>query len=263
MLISIITPTHAPSAHLDETTKGVLSQELPEGWELEWLIQEDGRNPQLSPARFSDTRFLYEANSDHLGVAMTRNNALRRANGELIQVLDHDDVLLPHALTTLIKAFEDPSIGWAVAQAHDLMPDGSLKEFPPQFDFGRVPAGHINDRVVSNGGQWPVHCASLMLRASLLRAVGGWAALPTDDELSMFTAISELSDGWHFEPITWLYRQYPEQIHRSSWAQKWSVLSREMAVQRAKALRAIGSNASSIDQHSNGDVSVNRSVKDK
>ena len=43
-LISILSSVYGPSAtYLDETIASVQKLALPNGWELEWVVQEDGR----------------------------------------------------------------------------------------------------------------------------------------------------------------------------------------------------------------------------
>lgn len=46
-------------------------------------------------------------------------------------------------------------------------------------------------------GNWPIHCAGLMMRTATLRALGGWAATPADDDLAMFAALSKVVDGYN------------------------------------------------------------------
>jgi hypothetical protein len=73
-LISVITAVHKPVAeYLREAANSVAAQRLPEGWELEWLVQEDGDTPT---ARELAVGALYEANGAGLGTATTRNLAL-------------------------------------------------------------------------------------------------------------------------------------------------------------------------------------------
>ena len=53
--ISIITAAYAPLAdYFTETIESVVSQELPRGWDLEWLVQEDGETPGLQAPQSAD-----------------------------------------------------------------------------------------------------------------------------------------------------------------------------------------------------------------
>lgn len=241
-LVSIITAAHVNSAEfIDATIASVGEQVLPPGWELEWIVQEDGAAPAFAD-RFAEVEGVqFAANTAQLGVASTRNLALARAAGDLVQVLDSDDLLLPDALATLIPRFADPSIHWAVGQADDLMPDGARKAWAGEVvPFGVIPAGSMNAWATDHGGNWPIHCAGLMLRATSLRAVGGWAGTPYDDDIVMFAALSDLADGYQEEAVTWLYRQHAGQLTRASEGNRWSEYGRRIALQRAAAIRLAG-----------------------
>lgn len=239
-LVSILSPVYAPRAdYLPETIASVRALVLPNGWELEWIVQEDGDAPALA-GLFEGVEFArYEANGQRMPLSHTRNLALSRARGDLAQVLDHDDILLPHALSTLIPRFAQARVQWAVGQADDLLPNGERKSFPPAVPFGILPAGSVNDWAIDNGGNWPIHCAGLMARTATLRAIGGWVGVPIDDDIAMFAALCEVGDGYHEPTVTWLYRQHPQQTHRSAeWIAR-SAEGRRIALERVAALRHV------------------------
>ena len=144
-LISIITAAYAPTAdYLRETADSIAALKLPSGFELEWVVQEDGDLPELAEFFESIPFARYEANRRQYGVAITRNFALGRASGVLLQALDQDDVLMPGAFTTLIPRFRQHRIHWAIGQADDLMPNGSRRAYPSRIPFGLMKAGQVN-----------------------------------------------------------------------------------------------------------------------
>ena len=144
-LISILSSVYGPSAtYLDETIASVRNLALPDGWELEWVVQEDGAEPSLADRLKSLEIVNYQANNAQLGIAITRNLALSRVSGSLVQALDHDDILLPRALTTLIPHFDDRRVQWAIGQADDLLPDGTREVYKSAIPFGLTPAGAMN-----------------------------------------------------------------------------------------------------------------------
>lgn len=239
--VSIITATYGPKAdYLADTVQSVRDQQLPEGWELEWLIQEDGAQPRLADAVNGLPGVHYAANHAQVGSAATRNFALARATGELIQVLDHDDMLLPGALATLVPRFDDPQLGWAVGQADDLMPDGARRTYESALPFGPIAPGAVNDWAIEHAGNWPIHCAGLMLRTNLVRALGGWVASPIDEDVIMFSAMSELVPGYNDPATTWLYRQHAQQTSKTETSQRHSPTARRIALQRIEALSTVG-----------------------
>jgi glycosyltransferase involved in cell wall biosynthesis len=237
--ISVITAAYGPSAHyLAETSRSVQAQQLPPGWSLEWVVQEDGDDPVLAGTLGAHAR--YDRNGTRLGIAATRNLALARATGALVQNLDHDDVLLPHAVATLVHRFEEHPIHWAVGAADDLLEGGARRSWDSALRFGLIPAGHVNQWAERHGGNWPVHGGGLMMRADTLRAIGGWTGIPVDDDLAALAAISELADGWNDRTVTWLYRKHPAQATRNSLYPGLEDTGRRIALQRAKALRNTG-----------------------
>src|SRR5579859_6229856 len=268
-LLSIITAAYSPTAtFLSETMASVAAQEMPDGWELEWIVQEDGPKSSLVDTLKSLDIVQYRANGDKLGIAPTRNFALSRASGSLIQALDQDDVLLSGHLATLISRFMEYPIHWAVAQADDLLPDGTRRAYPSDIPFGVQPAGDINKWAVQHGGNWPIHCAALMMRTSSVRALGGWVGIPYDDEVALFAALSEITDGYYDEAITWLYRHHALQVHRTETARYRSADCRRVALQRAVAVRAAGirldmNATTSLERDWNKDVYVGPAIKDQ
>ncbi|MBP2337398.1 glycosyltransferase involved in cell wall biosynthesis [Saccharothrix coeruleofusca] len=261
--ISVITAAYGPSAHhLAEAARSVQAQQLPPGWSLEWVVQEDGDNPVL--ANMLGAHAHYDRNGTRLGIAATRNLALARATGALVQNLDHDDVLLPHALATLIARFEQHPIHWAVGAADDLLEDGTRQSWDSALPFGLIPAGHVNQWAEQHGGNWPVHGGGLMMRTDTLRAIGGWTGIPVDDDLAALAAISELADGWNDRTVTWLYRKHRAQTTQNSLYAGLEDTGRRIALQRAKAIRNIAgptlSTGAAFDSDS-ADVEVGPNIK--
>ena len=103
-LVSIITPTWACADFIAETIGSVQAQTY-QNWEL--LIQDDCSKDNtlevIKPFMEADRRIKYECNSKNSGAAITRNNALRRANGRWIAFLDSDDLWLPKKLEHQLK----------------------------------------------------------------------------------------------------------------------------------------------------------------
>jgi glycosyltransferase involved in cell wall biosynthesis len=240
-IVSILTAAYAPTAtYLSETIASVREQIPPTGWSLEWIVQEDGVDPRLADHVTELPYARYQANNTRLGLSQTRNLGLSRAIGDLVQVLDHDDVLLPGALATLVSRFVDYPIHWAIGQADDLTPDGTRVAYESALPYGVLPAGHVNAWATEHDGNWPIHCAGLMMRTDYLRALGGWVASPADDDVAMFAALSELTNGYNEPTVTWLYRHHPEQTHRTPEWRAWSTAGRRIALQRIAAVQGTG-----------------------
>ena len=92
-LVSIITPSHNCGEYIVDTIKSVMAQSY-ENWEL--IICDDCSTDNtkgvLSPFLSSCSKIKYICNEKNSGAAVSRNNALREANGKWIAFLDADDL---------------------------------------------------------------------------------------------------------------------------------------------------------------------------
>ena len=216
-LLSILTAAIAERAGLiAEVGHSLATQQLPAGWELEWIVQEDGPDPALDAVigRFPFAR--YAAHGERLGIAVTRNLGLTRVSGALVQSVDSDDVILPGGLATAIDAFAAfPRIHWVSGQADDLLPDGTRVVFDPYLPPGLVEPGVVG-AFIEERDMVPIACPGLMMRTTTVRALGGWAANPRWEDTALFVALAELTPGYVTPEVTWLYRQHDGQTSRQS-----------------------------------------------
>lgn len=74
------------------------------------------------------------------------------------------------------------------------------------------------------GGRWwreqgrrlPMHPASLCVRSDLLRALGGWMALPGSEDTGLLLALNAVAEGWHLGETGLLYRKWSPQLTASA-----------------------------------------------
>lgn len=239
-LCSIITAACSRYAEFTpECWHSVATQRDLGAWELEWCIQEDGAEPQLRDWLPVDERIRYGAAGAHHGIATTRNLALGRARGDLVRVLDHDDVLLPRALRDQTQAFEQHlDAAWVAGRAVDLLPDGSTEMVDVELPYGVIDPGQVA-RSWAATGVFPIHTAGVAIRTPIARAFGGWAALPRSEDLSLLVAVSEVFQGVHLSSASFLYRQWPGQTTRTDgFAQARDAAWRSVR-QRAEAARCL------------------------
>lgn len=105
-LVSIIMPSWNTGNYIAESIESVLNQTY-ENWEL--LIVDDCStdNTDSVVASFDDKRIRYFKNKKNSGAALTRNRAIRKANGEWIAFLDSDDLWSPEKLEKQVKFMND------------------------------------------------------------------------------------------------------------------------------------------------------------
>jgi glycosyltransferase involved in cell wall biosynthesis len=212
-LVSVITPVHAPSIeHLADTYGSLAKQEMPTGWDWQWLVQEDGQSGVLVDALPDDPRISLGTGRPG-GPGVARTLALSRVSGQLIKVLDADDQLTPGALARDIAAFEaHPQIGWTTSRVLDLLPDGSTAGWDKDPAGGVVDRGAVLSFWQANDYRASVHPATLCLRRDLVFALGGWMALPASEDTGLLLAASAVSDGYFTREYGLLYRKWPGQV---------------------------------------------------
>lgn len=100
-LLSIIIPVYNTSQYIRECLKSVIEQSLKN---IEIICVDDGSTDAslsiLLEYAHKDSRIsIYTQNNS--GQSVARNNGIKVANGEYVQFLDSDDLLLPESLTEL------------------------------------------------------------------------------------------------------------------------------------------------------------------
>lgn len=164
-LVSILMPVYkTPLALLDEAIQSVVDQIYP-NWEL--CIADDCSGDPRLKARLEhwaqrDSRIKLVFCERNGGISAATNAAFAEASGDWIALLDHDDMLRPHALaevmlsiqpdTELVYSDEDKIDERGVRYDPFFKPDFSLHLFRGQNYFNHL----------------TVH------RAENIRAVGGW-----------------------------------------------------------------------------------------
>lgn len=135
MKVSIIIPCYNYGRFLDECFSNLQAQSYG-NWEA--LVIDDGstdqtmeivRNWQADEPRI---QYFYQLNS---GVSKARNLGLRKANGELIQFLDADDLLSEDKLRHQVQYFQQhPEVDLCYTENH-YFEDGSPDVYYPDQDF--------------------------------------------------------------------------------------------------------------------------------
>ncbi|MFB7598387.1 glycosyltransferase [Streptomyces sp. NPDC056160] len=242
MILSVVTAVHSGARqYLGAAYESLVDQELPDGWNWEWCIQEDGldvdsRSCLPNP---DDARIRIGASRTG-GPAVARTMAFARSTGSLIKVLDADDVLPAGALSREITVLTDQaSVGWTTCRVLDLLPDGSTAGYGGDPEPGLMPRGVVFDYWQTTRRP-QVHPATLCVRRELVSLLGGWMAIPASEDTGLLTALSVLSDGWFLPEVGLHYRQHEAQStkhpsHREGdeWAARMDIIE-----SRARALAA-------------------------
>jgi glycosyltransferase involved in cell wall biosynthesis len=217
-VLSIVTPLLSPrSDHLAQAYESLAAQELPPGWEWEWVVQEDGRTGDVARMLPPDERIRLGTGRPGGGVGQTRNLALARSRGELVKAFDGDDVMGAGTLARDIAVLERATdvwtdVQWTTSRALDLLPDGFTVASARDPAPGRLEAGSVAAYWRANGYRLPVHGVTLCMRRPLLLALGGWMGVPGSDDTGLLIAASVVSAGYFHGDVGLYYRKWPGQV---------------------------------------------------
>ncbi|MCQ2554131.1 MAG: glycosyltransferase family 2 protein [Clostridia bacterium] len=101
-LVSIIMPSWNTEKFIGETIDSVMAQTY-RNWELIIVDDCSTDNTDRIVESYGDPRIRYFHNEKNSGAALTRNRALREAEGEWIAFLDSDDLWAPEKLEHQIR----------------------------------------------------------------------------------------------------------------------------------------------------------------
>lgn len=105
MTISVVIPTHDRPDFLKEAVASVAAQGDGD-WQL--VVVDDGSRPAVDAASLRGalgSRLVFVRHEVAQGIARAKNAGVRAATGEIITILDDDDLLAPTALKAIRAAF--------------------------------------------------------------------------------------------------------------------------------------------------------------
>ncbi len=212
---SVLTAVHNPErSHLEECLASVRNQTLAD-WE-HIIIDDASTHPWVSDvldrAAANDPRVRVVKRVENGGITAASSDALAVATGELIALLDHDDVLAPNALDAMSSACTD--LVDVAYSDHDLLrPDGryAVPSFKPDFSPERL-----------RSQNYITHF--LVARRSLVDAVGGFRpGFDGAQDHDLVLRLTERARGVAHVPIVlYHWRQSPDSVTTSSDNKPWA-----------------------------------------
>lgn len=119
-LVSIITPSYNTAAYIADMIRSVQAQTYT-NWEL--IIVDDNSTDDTDEVVhefLSDARIKYLKNEKNSGAAISRNYALRVANGKWVAFLDSDDLWMPEKLMKQIEFMEKNNFHFSYTQYEEI-----------------------------------------------------------------------------------------------------------------------------------------------
>jgi GT2 family glycosyltransferase len=126
-LLSVLTPVHdTPSDLLGECIASVRNQTFVDHEHV--LVDDASSAPhvwdQLQDAVRRDPRVVIRRRAVNGGIVAASNDALTASTGDVVALLDHDDLLAPTALERMAEVFADDTVDYAYSDEDVLGPDG-------------------------------------------------------------------------------------------------------------------------------------------
>jgi O-antigen biosynthesis protein len=164
---SIVTPVYNPPVDvLRETIDSVRSQTF-QDWELilvDDVSPDDRVREVLRKAAAEDSRIVVVEREVNGHIVKASNDGIERVRGEFIALLDHDDLLEPHALEVMADAIDEhPEADYLYSDEDKLDDQGTFydefrkPDWSPERLRGQMYTSHLS-----------------VLRTSVVRAVGGF-----------------------------------------------------------------------------------------
>ncbi|MHC4549495.1 MAG: glycosyltransferase [Planctomycetota bacterium] len=183
---SIVTATRDRPAELRQALASVLPQDFDD---FEHLVVDDGPADDAAAAvvaELGDPRLRLIRLDQSQGPAGARNAAIREAKGELLAILDDDDVMLPGRLRVAVERFDArPDLVLVASAFRAIDADGNeLATVRPPTDEPRLRAilPHHN----------PICHSTCSVRADAMREIGGYReALRYSHDYDMILRIAE------------------------------------------------------------------------
>lgn len=139
-LVSVIVPAYQAEAYLDEALESVFAQDYAE---YEVILVDDGSTDRTAEiAAAHPVRVLRQANR---GPAAARNAGVAVARGELLAILDADDLWPPRRLSRQVAHLrEHPRDGLVMGLTEAFVTPGQDRpaHYPPVADAGPYPGHH-------------------------------------------------------------------------------------------------------------------------
>ena len=220
-LVSVITPTYNHEKFIAACIRSVLSQTFP-NWEQ--IVIDDGSSDGTTDVvnTFSDPRIRLIQLS-HRGVdalALTYNEALAQARGDLVAILEGDDLWPAEKLSKMLAAFKNNDVVLAHGEAVDVDIEGVTSKRVPRIYRQRAqlarrilfndPIGSSTGYLLTQPGQSFITTATVVIRAGALRSIGGFQYIQgrCSPDIPTFVKLSTIGKFYYMPEILGLRRRH-------------------------------------------------------
>ncbi len=212
-LVSIIMPSYNTAKFISETIESVLAQTY-SNWELIIVDDCSTDNTDEIVARYKDKRIKYLKNPNNSGAAVSRNRALRKAEGRWIAFLDSDDLWEKNKLEKQIQFMEKSGCSFSYTNYVEIDEKSML--------LGNMVTGP--KRITKKGMYtycWP-GCLTVMYDASKIGVVQ-IADIKKNNDYCMWLQVIEKADCCLLDEVLGKYRKRSGSISNQKYIKliKW------------------------------------------
>ena len=198
-LVSVIMPTYKCGRFIEESIRSVQAQTY-QNWEL--IIVDDCSGDdtvrRVLELREKDSRISIYQNSCNSGAAVSRNTALRHAEGRWMAFLDSDDLWEPTKLERQIRFMEENGYKFSYTCYSEMDSDGN--------DTGVVVSGPSK---VSKAGMyafcWP-GCLTVMYDANEIGLIQ-IEDIKKNNDYAMWLKVCKMADCYLLPEVLAIYRR--------------------------------------------------------
>ncbi|MGC2656556.1 MAG: glycosyltransferase [Bryobacteraceae bacterium] len=145
--VTIVTPSYNQGHFIRATIESVLSQDYPA---VEYIVMDGGSTDETaSVVKDYGSRLTFISKRDN-GQSQAINEGFRKGRGEILAWINSDDLFLPGAISTAVRAFHaNPNCGMVYGEGYIMDRDGNREgRFPHSQPFDLWRLVHLCDYIL-------------------------------------------------------------------------------------------------------------------
>ncbi|MFI1183588.1 glycosyltransferase family 2 protein [Streptomyces sp. NPDC020799] len=210
--VAVVTPTRLRPdriAYLLELYASLRDQDV--SWE--WVLALDGVSEDGVPEVLrTDGRVKVVALPRPVGAGAARNFAVNEVTADWLTTSDDDDVLPAKSLSVRLRYAQKHDLGWCAGWSADLHSDQSITTWRCSTPPGFYAPGDVWRHWATPDSTIPIGPTTLLARTEIVRASGGYAALPQGEDYAYLVGVTGAARGALLPTIVYHYRKHAEQM---------------------------------------------------
>lgn len=219
-MISVVVPLYNYARYIGENIQSILNQTISD-WELIIVDDCSTDNPQEVIHKFNDKRIKYIKHEENQGYSTAKNTGIKASQGDLIVVLDADDMLTANSLEIRRDFLKKNSAGWVHGKAYEFSGDP-----PYNFIYKKRKAILRLENIIKTkkyNDLWrSIHAQTVMVHRSIYEKVGLYEGRlrSMGDKEMWYRIICNVGIPVYLDEFVAYYRQHGQQMHRSDFKMK-------------------------------------------